>query len=151
MNISTFTHQELHRPGSSSGNCSVAERLSADFIVNGESLLRQLVEKNGGHADFMGCFVMSHPVQNSKMLAELLVLNLLSSEPAPILIYICPECGDIACGAYSVHIEKKSGYYEWSKFAYVNGYETAHLIEEIGPFYFEERAYEIAIKSAAAL
>lgn len=119
--------------------------------MNGQSLLRQLVEKNGGHADFMGCFVKGHPVQNSKMLAELLVLSDQSSEPAPIHIYICPECGDIACGAYSVHVEKKSGYYEWSKFHYFNGYEVPHLVEEIGPFCFEEKAYELALESAAAL
>lgn len=57
MNISALTHQQLFRPGSESNGCTVAERYSVDFLIDGESLLRTLVKVDGGHADFMGCFV----------------------------------------------------------------------------------------------
>ena len=49
------------------------------------------------------------------------------SESGRVLLYICPECGDIGCGAYSVRIEKTDAGYTWGDFAYENGYEEPRV------------------------
>jgi hypothetical protein len=63
----------------------------------------------------------------------------------PVLFYVCPECGDIGCGAITGRIEEQSGGVIWSDFAF----ETATGIEEsfnsLGPFRFEKAAYMVTI------
>lgn len=151
MDISILTHKELHRPGSSAYGCTVAERLSADFVVDGQSLLQCLVEADGGHADFMGCLARGFPEQNAKTVSALLVQQPPQTESGRVLLYICPECGDIGCGAYSARVVEIDSGYLWESFAYENGYEEARLIEGVGPFLFDRGAYESAIRTAAAL
>jgi len=68
-----------------------------------------------------------------------------------VLLYMCPECGDIGCGAYSAKIARDHGTYTWSDFAYENGYEDPRPLEGIGPFVFSSSQYEAAIASASAL
>jgi hypothetical protein len=48
-------------------------------------------------------------------------------------IYICPECGDIGCGAYCCKIEKINGMYIWKDFSYENNFEEARIINNISP------------------
>lgn len=151
MNISALTHQQLFRPGSESNGCTVVERCSTDFLIDGESLLHTLVKVGGGHADFMGCFVKGFAVPAAKAAARLLSQAAPDSPSGRVLLYICPECGDIGCGAYSVRIEKTNTGYAWSDFAYENGYEEPRIIKSVGPFFFERNAYESAISCAAAL
>lgn len=151
MNISTLTHQQLFRPGSKSNGCTVAERHSADFLIDGESLLHTLVKIDGGHDDFMGCFVKGFAESTAKAVAMLVSEASPNSESGRVLLYICPECGDIGCGAYTVRIEKADAGYSWGDFAYENGYEEPRVIEGVGPFFFERSAYESAISRAATL
>jgi hypothetical protein len=151
MNISALTHQQLFRPGSESNGCTVAERYSADFLIDGESLLHTLVKIDGGHADYMGCFVKGFAEAAAKAVAMLLLQAPPDSASGRVLLYICPECGDIGCGAYSVRIEKTNIGYSWGDFAYENGYEEPRVINGAGPFFFERSAYESAISGAAAL
>lgn len=151
MSISLLTHQLLFRPGSKSNGSTVAQRHSADFVIDGESLLNSLVKIAGGHADFMGLFIKGFAEQTAKSLAMLVYQDAPDSESGRVLLYICPECGDIGCGAYSVRIKKTEIGYSWADFSYENGYEEPHLIEGIGPFFFEQSAYEAAISRAAVL
>jgi len=67
-----------------------------------------------------------------------------------VLLYVCPECGDIGCGAYSVLVKKNDAGYVWESFAYENGYEEPQPIENVGPFLFSAEAYETALSQAAA-
>lgn len=99
----------------------------------------------------MGCFVKGFAKPTAKAVAMLVSQALPNSESGRVLLYICPECGDIGCGAYSVRIEKTDTGYSWGDFAYENGYEEPHIIEGVGPFFFERSAYESAISRAAAL
>ena len=151
MNISALTHQQLFRPGSKSNGCTVAERYSADFLIDGESLLQTLVKIDGGHSDFMGCFVKGFAEPAAKAAAMLLSQATPDSASGRVLLYVCPECGDIGCGAYAVRIEKTNIGYSWGDFAYENGYEESRVIEGVGPFFFERSNYESAISCAAAL
>jgi hypothetical protein len=106
------------------------------------------VKADGGHDDFMGCFVKGFNAQNETTARK---LKLLTEPEDRVLLYICPECGDIGCGAYSAHIVKTDSGYIWENFAYENGYEELRIIENFGPFSFESLAYEAAIDRAAIL
>ena len=83
------------------------------------------------------------------MVAQLTLCAKPESETGQVLIYVCPECGDIGCGAYSVLVERDQGTYVRRQFSYENGYEKARTIAGLGPFYFTEKKYETSIKAVA--
>lgn len=149
MPFTQLDYFTLHRPASSTNGATVVERHSSDFLINGKSLLTLLVKINGGHSDFMGCFVRGFPENTEQSLSELLVE--VSAGPAArrVGIYICPECGDIGCGRYSVVVERTVDLVVWRDFAYENGYEDPWIIKELGPFQFVPLQYELAVREAA--
>lgn len=149
MSLAKLGHASLHRPGSSSNGATVKQRDSADFLVNGESLLARLVATHGGHDDYMGCFVHGFPDAAKETLDELLVEE--TGAKCRVGIYICPECGDIGCGRFSVMVEQHGGELVWSEFMYENGYEDPWTLEELGPFRFDASQYENAICEAAKI
>jgi hypothetical protein len=151
MNVSTLSYQSMYCAGSSNGSITITERFSADFLIDGKSLLQALVEAGGGHSDFMGCFVKGFPDPSQKAIEKLMLKGDPDTERGRALLYICPECGDIGCGAYSVRIKKTDSSYIWEDFAYENGYEGPHVIEGVGPFGFARDTYETALNQAAAL
>ena len=66
-------------------------------------------------------------------------------------IYVCAECGDLGCGAVSAIIEENGDHIIWRDFGYQNNYDESLYLEnyvDIGPFAFDRRDYERAIKSA---
>ncbi|WP_024677998.1 hypothetical protein [Pseudomonas syringae] len=150
MDTNFLTFQRVFRPGSSSVGCSVVERFSIDFLIDECSLLNSLVSAAGGHSDFMGCFVRGFPESNSLAKSRLLLSEQAEIESGRVLLYICPECGDIGCGAYSVHVSQRDEEFTWELFAYENGYEEPQIIAGIGPFTFEKHAYETAMDDAIA-
>ena len=129
---------------------TVAKRFSIDFLINGRSLLNALVLADGGHSDFMGCFVKGFPEPNSLSNSRLLLREHAETESGRILLYICPECGDIVCGSYSVYVRQNDDCFTWDSFAYENGYEEPKIIDSVGPFTFEKMAFDAAINDAAA-
>lgn len=149
MNISTLGHRDMRRPGSSSGGAFVTERLSADFLIDGKSLLQTLVKTDGGHSDFMSCLVSGFPKANQKALAKLLCKASPDTERGGVLLYICPECGDIGCGAYTACIRKTDGGFVWENFAFENGREEPVIAASVGPFHFAGDAYRTALSQAA--
>lgn len=151
MDTNSLTFQQLFRPGSYSNGCTVAERCSIDFLINERSLLIALVTAAGDHSDYMGCFVKGLPEPNNLSNSRLLLRDHAETESGRILLYLCPECGDIGCGSYSVHVRQNDDCFTWESFAYENGYEEPLIIEGVGPFTFEKHAYEAAINDAARI
>ena len=149
--FSELSHSLIIRPGSSSGGVTTTARQSADFLIDGESLLRILVREDGGYGDFMGVLVRGYPEQNADVASQLVGLTDPSFDTGRVLLYVCPECGDIGCGAYSAIVSVASGEASWSDFAYENGYEDPRPLENIGPFVFDTSRYKAAIASASAL
>ncbi len=137
----------LHREGSEANGGVIHESYSSDFTVNGEPLLAML----GGHNAFLGCFARGWDNLNQHSLKQLLLQEPPETESGRSLIYVCPECADIGCGAYGCKITKIEGQYVWSDFAYENGYEEPDLIKNVGPFKFGVIEYEKVIRSAFAL
>ena len=115
-----------------------------DFIVDGQPL-SELV---GDQVSCLGWFV---PEENTKAARRLLL-----KEPADLpnnrrTLYVCPECGDIGCGAVSLVIERAGDKIIWRDFGYENGYDgviRAEGFEGIGPFTFDRAVYARAIRQA---
>lgn len=147
--ICTLSHAELFRPGELSGIPNKRERLSVDFLVDGCSLLQLILKTHLGHSDFIGCFIRSYAKYNHENMSTLTVKRKPDTSTKRVMLYTCPECMDIGCGAFSARVSKLEGYYVWSDFAYENDYMDARTIENIGPFVFEAKAYELAIKAAS--
>ena len=135
----------LERKASTSGEATTQARTSVDFLVDETSLLQRLTDEDGGHGDFMGCFVRDFPEANLAKQKTLLASSPAETEDGRVLLYVCPECGDIGCGAYAVKVRAIQGIVEWSEFAYVNGYEPPRPIESVGPFLFEPEEYKSVI------
>jgi len=132
----------LDRKASASGGATTQARTSVDFLVDESSLLKLLTKEDGGHEDFMGCFVRGFREENLAKQKTLLATSPSETEDGRVLLYLCPECGDIGCGAYAVKIRASQGSVEWSEFAYVNGYEPPRPIKSIGPFLFAPEEYK---------
>lgn len=115
-----------------------------DLIVDG----RPLSELVGDQVSCLGWFA---PEENARAARRLLL-----EEPADLpnnrrTLYVCPECGDIGCGAVSLVIERAGDKIIWRDFGYENDYEGlihAEDFEGVGPFIFDRAAYKQAIRQA---
>lgn len=141
----------IYRPGSESGGCKVHESYSCDFTIDGISLLETIINATGGYKGFLGCFARGWANLNEHSMKQLLLRESPETESGRSLIYVCPECADIGCGAYCCKITKSGDTYVWSDFAYENGYEEPYPIEGLGPFEFSADNYEKVIGKAYAL
>jgi hypothetical protein len=99
----------------------------------------------------MGRFVGGHPEKNQAAANEFLCRVAPETGDGYSLLYICPECGDIACGAYAARVQRNADSYVWLDIAYVNGYEPPRAVASIGPFTFAASEYENAIAAASSL
>lgn len=118
------------------------ERDYLDFIVNGNSLI-EILEPS----DLIGCLGWGRPEIEKHTIAQLLTKELPEPESGRVPIYICPECGDLGCGAVTARICEEAESYIWSDFAFENNYEgTVKPYSEIGPFSFGKAAYSKVLK-----
>jgi hypothetical protein len=138
----------LKRIASNAPGSTREGRVSIDFTVNGASLLRMLAK---GGADLMGCFVQGYPDSNDAVRRSLLEARSADSAEGRTLLYVCPECGDIGCGAYAAKIQVMDGRVTWSEFAFVNGYEPASPLPDVGSFQFDQSHYATAIERASQI
>lgn len=120
-----------------------------DFIVDGRPLLFQL-------SDLDAVSPLASDVPPAIFTAQVRSLLLETDAPLPggrYVIYGCPECEDLACGAVTAVIEKERGDFIWRDFAWqtdeqadleLNGYHG------IGPFRFRGPEYRAALDSLLA-
>ncbi len=69
-----------------------------------------------------------------------LTLNDSTADSRAILLYVCPLCGDLGCGAVQVQVSRSAYNFDWGSFSYVNGIDDPKPLA-IGPFKFEADAY----------
>jgi hypothetical protein len=86
------------------------------------------------------------------------VAELLLERPSPlpagrVPLYICPEDGDVHCGAITAAVERSESSVVWRDFAYETGLDTDPEaldqagLAQLGPFVFHVDAYEAAIRA----
>ena len=149
--MQSLKFRRLVRTGSiSSSGATTVARVSADFIVDDESLLDHLAKAHGGHADFMGCFVEGFAEENLRKHEQLVGASTPDTDDGRYLLYICPECGDIGCGSYAAKIRINDKAIEWYDFAYENGYAPAKTLPLVGPFQFDQEEYKATLEAASA-
>ncbi|MDO0938235.1 oxidoreductase [Streptomyces sp. DG2A-72] len=117
-----------------------------DFIVNDRPLLFQL-------SDLDAVSPLASDVPPAIFTAQVRSLMLETDAPLPggrYVIYGCPECEDLGCGAVTAVIEKEGDDYIWRDFAWqteeyadleLNGYHG------IGPLRFRGAEYRTALSS----
>ncbi|MFI5550126.1 oxidoreductase [Streptomyces sp. NPDC051738] len=117
-----------------------------DFIVDGRPLLFQL-------SDLDAVSPLASDVPPAIFTAQVRSLLLEAEAPLPgsrYVIYGCPECADLACGAVTAVIDQDGDDYIWQDFAWqtdehadleLNGYHG------IGPFRFQGAQYRAALGS----
>jgi len=114
-----------------------------DLLIDGTSL-SAVVE--GDFATSLGWFI---PEENEKAIGRLLLNEIADFPNNRRSIYVCPECGDLGCGAISVVIEKNGNLIIWRDFGYENNYDDEVLLDaykEIGPFSFDINEHTKAVQ-----
>jgi hypothetical protein len=100
-------------------------RKYCDFVVDGCSVLSSI---GWIGADLITPLGWGVPEHQKHVVAELLRKAPASLPSGRTPIYICPECGDIGCGAIAVRIGRAGDQIMWSDFASENGYEAPREI-----------------------
>jgi hypothetical protein len=127
------------------GGAGITERDYLDFVIDG----RLLSEQIGG--DLVTCLGWAVASENTRAVRRLLL-----DEPADFpngrrSLYVCPECGDLGCGAVSAVIENVDNQIMWRDFGYENDYENIVRLDDyrnLGPFVFDAAEYERVIRRA---
>ncbi len=139
MKISTLELEWKHREGGGGRT----ERNFLDFIIDGQSL-SEIID-----GDFASCLGWYIPEENEKAVNQLMLKTESDLPNNRYILYICPECGDIGCGAITVSINRNNDVFIWSEFGYQNDYDSEiQPIEEIGSFSFDRVQYRNALKKA---
>ena len=139
--------RKRHRKGETFKNGSTkADRKYIDFNVSGQ-LLGQLF----GLPDFdlIGTFSYSENKEYyNRLVDEFLGLVKPELITGRTCFYVCPECGDIGCGAITAKIEFTDKTVIWKEFGYENNYSEPDLNNyvEIGPFVFDRKEYSKTIE-----
>lgn len=140
--IDTLTLGYENRPGETVGAISYkTERNYVDFIVSGQSL-RQVL--GAPAADQIGIFgwIPDKWYENDRI-DEFLGLIPPELATGRTSFYVCPECGDMGCGAVTAKIEVTGQQVIWKEFGYETNYSAPDLIpyRTVGPFIFERTDY----------
>jgi hypothetical protein len=132
----------IYRPGERDGHTSRTERWTWDFVVEGASVRRQIT------GELVGVLGWNEP-SDVKAVAKLLGEAPADLAPNRVALYVCPECGDLACGALTAAVTFESGSVVWSDLAWENGLDddSGRRRYDIGPFRFERSEYERALRA----
>ena len=139
------------RPGSRDrSGAFTSERIFYDFVVNGVSLLDGVARHNAPNADMTSVLTVNWPLEpGSEDLAPLLGAVPPPLDGGRVELYVCPECGDIGCGALTAVIAMSPTVVTWTELAwYTNiglGFEG---LASLGPFSFDRDQYGEALSSA---
>lgn len=121
-----------------SGGGGRTERRYLDFVIDGVPLSSLL------DADFISPFGWFDADEQEPIIARLIGEKPPNLAHSRTSLYICPECGDLGCGAITLSIERGPGVIIWKNFGFQNSYDDdVHTVgfEDIGPFTFDGRHY----------
>ena len=127
---------ELHWRDRKIGTVQTPRRFF-DLVVDGESLYDKV-------GDFISPLGWQNDGENRKAVDRFLRRAESDFPGNRTSIFICPECGDLGCGAVSAVIEREGGDIIWRDFGYQNNYDDAvhrEDLEDLGPFTFNATEY----------
>ncbi len=131
------------------GGAGAHERFTYDFVVDGVSLADALDVRR---FDLVGCFDVMDNKWNTHAAKALLLKEAPDVAPDRVMIYVCPECADLGCGAFTVRVTSTDDEFVWSDFRYENNYdpEMTQPRGDVGPFRFAASDYRSALRGVAA-
>ncbi len=128
------------KPEKRSGSRDQTEVNHHDFLIDGKSLSEII---GIGDLDMVGIFAdWSNEKYNKIAAKEILLEEKASLDSERFCIYVCPECGDVGCGAITIKISETDTSFIWSDFGYENDYEEIREYKNIGPYEFEKEKYK---------
>ena len=154
--VSTLAIARAERPALRLGSGAFQTgRVYADFVVDGLPLSTRAQQR----ADLVSSLGWGPRAWQDEVVARLL---LEASPDFPwgggrTALYICPEDGDLHCGAVTAVIERVGDEVVWRDLGFETGLDTdpAELdtrgLDGLGPFRFRWPAYEAAIRSGYGL
>jgi hypothetical protein len=107
-----------------------------DFLIDGRSLYEEL----GDLISPLGWGALS---EQQKAVDRFLLVAPADLPNNRRSIYVCPECGDLGCGAVSAVVERVGDKVVWRDFADENDYDEEMFSprDHIGPFEFDADEY----------
>src|ERR1043165_3748767 len=128
------------RWASRAGGGDKTTRQYFDYIVDGKPLSALL---SSNRLDLIGRLGWGVLTDQLRSVDRLLLRDTPDLSNNRYMILICPECGDIGCGAITAVIDKTDEHFIWKDFGYENNYEDdMPRLKEfvgIGPFHFDKR------------
>jgi len=123
-------------------------RVFADFVVDGV-VLSGVVRKMADLISVLGWGAKN--VQDDAV--NRLLLSLPSEFPDNrYALFVCPECGDMSCGAVTAVIERDGDSVVWRDWGFQNNYDgnpsTRDHLESLGEYHFLWADYQKAIRGA---
>lgn len=125
----TISHLELaalHRSGGRSGQITWAERWTWDFVVDGVPLHTRV-----GAGDVVGALGWGDQVWEAGITAKLLGRAEPDLPPDRVALYVCPECGDLRCGAVTASIGQAGGVVTGRNFAWQRDWDAPNAGQPI--------------------
>ena len=128
------------------------ERRHLDFLIDGESLFDAL---HAEHYDLIGRLGWEGDAEDVAAIAQLLLKAPPPIPPGRHMLFVCPECGDLGCGALTAEVALDAeGHVVWRDFAYENNYDPAMTERDrfraIGPLIFDSKQYTEALRRRGA-
>lgn len=116
-----------------------------DFIVSGRSLKTIL---NIETADYITLFGWGTNLDYERHILNVFRLKEKSElESGRIMIYVCPECGGIDCGAITATIKDFGNKIVWTEFGYETGYGgLSETYDNIKAIEFDRTSYFTAFQ-----
>ncbi|WP_371668060.1 oxidoreductase [Streptomyces sp. NBC_00289] len=141
----TFALAPATRAGAVLGNGDHRiHRDYTDFVVDGRPLLFRL-------RDLDAVSPLASDIPPAILTARIRALLLESDAPLPggrHIVYGCPECQDLACGAVTAVIARSGDDYVWRDFAWQTGAHADPRLDGLhgmGPFRFDGTGYRAAL------
>ena len=125
-------------------------RTFLDFVVDGVSLYGLVRARR---LDQIGTlwFKPAMPAGEFRRHVEMLTGQRRGGAPGDrVCVYVCPECGDIGCGALTVELRVSETDVEWVDWRYENNYDATMSFDlpEFPRSRFDRKAYDRALQVA---
>jgi hypothetical protein len=122
-----------------------------DFVIDGESLGQLTGLGDPGYIGFLG-WMPDDDAYERGLLKQLLLEEPSELETGRRLLYMCPECGDVGCGALTAVVRREDDNFIWAEFGVERDWRVENLpfvdlagFEEVGPYRFEVSQYRDAL------
>jgi hypothetical protein len=115
-----------------------------DFTVDRAPLLPQLATSAAGGLDFVGVIQQAWPIEAVAAIQRLLGAHEGDLPDGRISLYVCPECGDLGCGAVTAKLHVRAETVTWREIGWQADYD-----EEVSPLGDDAAFLDIAFTRAS--